>query len=42
MMQRDTFANLFHDSEDFFNLFLTLAMLQVPQLPIVTYRYLPK
>jgi len=28
-MQRDTFANLFHDSEDFFNLFLTLAMLEL-------------
>ena len=27
IIQRDTFANMFHDSEDFFNLFLTMAIL---------------
>jgi hypothetical protein len=26
--QRDTFANFFHDSEDFFNVFLGMAVLQ--------------
>jgi hypothetical protein len=26
--QRDTFANFFHDSEDFFNVFLAMAILQ--------------
>jgi hypothetical protein len=29
IIQRDTFANFFHDSEDFFNLFLTLAILNL-------------
>mmetsp|Transcript_5557 Transcript_5557/g.15531 ORF Transcript_5557/g.15531 Transcript_5557/m.15531 type:complete len:399 (-) Transcript_5557:538-1734(-) len=28
MIQRDTFANFFHDSEDFFNLFLALLILK--------------
>lgn len=28
VMQRDTFANFFHDSEDFFNTFLTMAVLE--------------
>ena len=28
IMQRDTFANFFHDSEDFFNSFLTMAVLE--------------
>ena len=28
MLQRDTFANFFHDSEDFVNLFLALAILK--------------
>ena len=27
-MQRDTFANLFHDSEDFVNVFLAMAILR--------------
>jgi hypothetical protein len=26
--QRDTFANFFHDSEDFFNAFIAMAVLQ--------------
>lgn len=25
--QRDTFANFFHDSEDFFNVFIAMAVL---------------
>eukprot|EP00960_Hanusia_phi_P002366 68285-Hanusia_phi.AAC.1 len=29
VLQRDTFANFFHDSEDFFNLFLALAILDL-------------
>lgn len=28
VVQRDTFANFFHDSEDFVNVFLALAVLQ--------------
>lgn len=28
LTQRDTFANFFHDSEDFFNVFIALAVLQ--------------
>ena len=28
LLQRDTFANFFHDSEDFFNTFIALAVLQ--------------
>jgi len=28
LIQRDTFANMFHDSEDFFNTFIALAILQ--------------
>jgi hypothetical protein len=28
VVQRDTFANFFHDSEDFVNVFLALAILQ--------------
>jgi hypothetical protein len=27
-MQRDTFANFFHDSEDFFNIFISYAVLE--------------
>lgn len=27
--QRDTFANLFHDSEDFVNVFLAMAVLEL-------------
>jgi hypothetical protein len=27
IMQRDTFANFFHDSEDFFDIFLGMAVL---------------
>jgi len=30
VLQRDTFANFFHDSEDFFNVFIALAVLQWP------------
>ena len=28
IVQRDTFANFFHDSEDFFNVFIALAILK--------------
>ena len=30
VVQRDTFANLFHDSEDFVNAFLAMAILRKP------------
>lgn len=30
VVQRDTFANFFHDSEDFFNVFLAMAVLNWP------------
>lgn len=30
IVQRDTFANLFHNSEDFVNMFLALAIMQLP------------
>eukprot|EP00614_Pseudopedinella_elastica_P013743 CAMPEP_0172585074 /NCGR_PEP_ID=MMETSP1068-20121228/4546_1 /TAXON_ID=35684 /ORGANISM="Pseudopedinella elastica, Strain CCMP716" /LENGTH=568 /DNA_ID=CAMNT_0013379417 /DNA_START=188 /DNA_END=1895 /DNA_ORIENTATION=- len=30
LLQRDTFANFFHDSEDFFNTFIALAVLKWP------------
>ena len=28
LTQRDTFANFFHDSEDFFNVFIAMAVLE--------------
>lgn len=28
VVQRDTFANFFHDSEDFFNVFVAMAVLR--------------
>jgi hypothetical protein len=29
VVQRDTFANMYHDSEDFVNAFLALAILEL-------------